>query len=64
MTSLPPQSEPEVYIDRKECAARLGIGVSTLDRWVREKGLPVHHWGMRITRFKFSEVEAWLDSRG
>jgi excisionase family DNA binding protein len=50
----------EVYIDRKECAERLGIGVSTLDRWVKEKGLPSHHWGMRVTRFKFSEVERRL----
>jgi excisionase family DNA binding protein len=50
----------EVYITRQECAERLGIGVSTLDRWVKEKGLPSHRWGMRTRRFKFSEVERRL----
>jgi excisionase family DNA binding protein len=50
----------EVYITRQECAERLGIGVSTLDRWVKEKGLPSHRWGMRIRRFRMSEVERWL----
>jgi excisionase family DNA binding protein len=56
------RSEAEVYLTRRQVAERLNVGLSTLDKYVRE-GMPSYQWGLRIRRFKFSEVERWLKAR-
>lgn len=57
---VPLRPEAEAYLTRREVAERLGIGVSTLDRWRVEKRLPSHDWGLRVRRYKMSEVERRL----
>jgi excisionase family DNA binding protein len=54
--------EAEVYLTRRQVAERLNVGLSTLDKYVRE-GMPSYQWSLRIRRFKFSEVERWLRAR-
>lgn len=59
---LPVRAEAEVYLTRRQVAERLGIGLTTLDKYVKA-GMPSHQWGLRVRRFKFSEVERWLRQR-
>lgn len=51
----------------KEIAAHFGRGVTTLQRWEREEGLPVHrlpHEKRGSVYAYRSELEAWWESRG
>lgn len=59
---VPIRGEAEVYLTRRQVASRLGIGLTTLDGYVKA-GMPSYSWGLRIRRFRFSEVERWLRSR-
>lgn len=59
---VPLRGEAEVYLTRQQVADRLNIGLTTLDAYVKE-GMPSYTWGLRIRRFKFSEVERWLRRR-
>lgn len=59
---VPLRGEAEVYLTRRQVAARLGIGLTKLDELVRA-GMPSYSWGLRVRRFKFSEVERWLRQR-
>lgn len=59
---VPIRGEAEVYLTRRQVAQRLHIGLTTLDAYVRD-GMPSYSWGLRIRRFKFSEVERWLRDR-
>ena len=49
----------ERYVDASELAAMLGVGRTTVRRWVAA-GAPSETWGMRVRRFRVSEVVAWL----
>jgi excisionase family DNA binding protein len=49
----------ERYISRRELATRLGIGLTSLDKLVKEKDLPSHDWGLRTRKFLWSEVQRW-----
>lgn len=59
---VPLRGVAEVYITRRQLAARLEISLTKLDQLVRE-GMPSYTWGMRVRRFRFSEVEQWLRRR-
>lgn len=59
---VPIRGEPEVYLTRRQLAARLHIGLTKLDELVKA-GMPSHTWGLRVRRFKFSECERWLRDR-
>jgi excisionase family DNA binding protein len=48
----------ERYIDADELAAALGVSRRTVTRWVAA-GCPSQTWGMRVRRFRISEVMAW-----
>ena len=37
----------------------LAISDNTMQRWITERGMPVHRVG-RTLRFKFSEIDAWV----
>lgn len=52
----------ERYLKREELAERLGIGLTTLDKLVRQ-GMPSHDWGLRTRKFLWSEVRRWLNER-
>lgn len=56
------RGEAEVYLTRRQVAARLQIGLTKLDGYVKA-GMPSHSWDLRVRRFKFSEVERWLRER-
>jgi excisionase family DNA binding protein len=56
------QSAPELYLTRRQLAERLGIGLSTVDKFVR-LGMPSYTWGIRTRRFRVSECERWLRER-
>ena len=52
----------ERYIDANELAEAMGVSRATVTRWVRA-GVPSETWGMRVRRFRLSEVEAWARER-
>jgi excisionase family DNA binding protein len=51
--------ERETYATKKEMAAHLRVTERTVENWM-VKGLPYYRLGSRRTRFKLSEVDAWL----
>lgn len=68
-SGAPPTPNPRT--DRldswKEIAAHFGRGVTTLQRWEREEGLPVHrlpHEKRGSVYAYRSELEAWWETRG
>ena len=52
----------ERYIDARELAEAMGVSLSTITRWTRA-GAPSETWGIRVRRYRLSEVEAWLRER-
>lgn len=56
------RSETELYLTRRQLADKLGIGLSTVDKFVR-LGMPSYTWGIRTRRFRLSECERWLCAR-
>ena len=56
---------PEAFITKRELAAYLGVSESWIQRRMK-LGLPFHREPVfgRTVRFKRSEVDAWLESRG
>lgn len=56
------QGGGERYISRRELADRLGVGLRSVDKLVKQ-GLPSHTWGLRTRKFLWSEVQRWLRSR-
>ncbi len=50
----------EEHLSPEETAERLGVSVSTVWRWVRERRLRVVKLGYRITRIPASAVNALL----
>lgn len=53
---------PERYVGRREMAEILGVGLTTLDRFVSE-GMPSETWGIRTRRFLPSEAKRWARDR-
>lgn len=53
----------ERYVDADELAEVLGVSRSTVKRWVIA-GAPSETWGLRVRRFRVSEVVTWLHDRG
>lgn len=58
----PIRSEGECYLTRQQVADRLQVGLTTLDKYVKE-GMPSYSWGLRVRRFRFSECDRWLHER-
>jgi phage terminase Nu1 subunit (DNA packaging protein) len=52
----------ERYVDARVLADALGISTRTVTTWVAQ-GCPSETWGMRVRRFRVSEVAAWAKSR-
>lgn len=48
----------ERYVDAHELAALMGVSVRTVHRWTKA-GVPSETWGMRVRRFRLSEVQSW-----
>jgi predicted DNA-binding transcriptional regulator AlpA len=60
-----PSREPEQLVTRAAMARILGISVTSLDKLRKEPGFPEasRTWGLRVTRFNASHVQAWLAAR-
>lgn len=52
----------ERYVDARELAALMGVSLATVTRWTRA-GAPSETWGMRVRRYRVSEVQAWARER-
>jgi phage terminase Nu1 subunit (DNA packaging protein) len=52
----------ERYIDSRELAEAMGVSLATIVRWTRA-GAPSETWGLRLRRYRLSEVEAWARER-
>ena len=53
----------ERWVDVDDVAAHLGVAKDSIYRWVEERGLPAHRVG-RLFRFKLSEIDEWVHTRG
>lgn len=53
-------TKPERWITSKELCTHLGIGRHTMITWIEKHGMPAHQIGKRW-RFKFSEIEKWME---
>ena len=56
---------PEV-MDKEQCAAYLGVGTTTIERWRDTEGLPFVKMGPHrnsVVRYRRAAVEAWLAAR-
>lgn len=50
----------EVFLTKKQAAARLGVSWSTMDRWVKNADFPKPiNLGARV-RFLESEINGWM----
>ncbi len=49
-------------LTRDEVAERLSVGPHTIKRW-HDRGLPVIVVNERTFRYKWADVEKWLDER-
>lgn len=53
----------EKFIFKSALAETLGVSVRTIELWVAQRGFPAprHISGSRLSFFKVSDVEAWLE---
>ena len=51
----------EGYIDKRECAKRIGKTVRTVDTWMAEGRIPFYKIG-RTVCFRWSEVDAHIQA--
>lgn len=58
---IPPSYDP--YVDVHVVADYLGVKRMTIWRWERDLALPTHRLGLRIRRYKLSEIEAWVQAQ-
>jgi excisionase family DNA binding protein len=54
-------AEPWVSVD--EVAKHLGVAKDSIYRWIESRGLPAHRIG-RLWKFKLSEVDEWVRTKG
>lgn len=57
-----PAATPERFVSRQELAQIMGIGLTTLDDFVKA-GMPSETWGLRTRRFLPSQAIAWARAR-
>ena len=54
-----PAAAPDL-LNKKQLAQRLGIGLRTVDTWIRKRYVPYIKYG-KLVRFRWSEVERYLE---
>jgi len=54
---------PEPWVSVQEVATHLGVAKDSVYRWIEKKSLPAHKIG-RLWKFKLTEVDVWVRSRG
>jgi excisionase family DNA binding protein len=55
-----PAKVVDPLLNKKQLAARLGIGLRTVDTWIKKGYLPYIKYG-KLVRFRWSEVEHYLE---
>lgn len=50
-------------LNKKQAAECLGIGLSTLDRWIADREIPYIQLGPRRIAFKQADIEAYLEKQ-
>ena len=55
--------EMETYLTVEELAEYLKLNAQTIQRWVRNRGIPFHKV-KSVIRFRVSEIEKWVDEGG
>ena len=58
---MAPHETPEV-MDKGQCAAYLGVGTTTIERWRDNEGLPFVKIG-NVARYRRAAVDEWLAAR-
>jgi excisionase family DNA binding protein len=53
----------EHWVSVEDVAKHLGVVRDSVYRWIEHRGLPAHKIG-RLWKFKLSEVDEWVRSRG
>ena len=53
----------EPWVSVEEVAKHLGVAKDSVYRWIEARGLPAHKIG-RLWKFKLSEIDEWVRSRG
>jgi excisionase family DNA binding protein len=53
----------EPWVSVEDVAKHLGVVKDSVYRWIEHRGLPAHKIG-RLWKFKLSEVDEWVRSRG
>jgi predicted DNA-binding transcriptional regulator AlpA len=54
----------EPWVAKDQIMAHFGMGERTIERYIRQYNMPCQNLGWRLTRFKISEVQAFLEQRG
>jgi excisionase family DNA binding protein len=54
---------PRPLATRPEVAQYLGVPISTLERWARLKVGPTYRRVGRHTRYRWTDVEAWVEDQ-
>ena len=58
----PDEAKPDTLLDANEAQHHLGIGPTTLYKFVRLKWLTPVRFSKRLVRYRASEVQALIDS--
>lgn len=58
----PDEAKPDTLLTAKEAQHRLGIGPTTLNKFVRLKWLTPVRFSKRLVRYRSSEVDALIET--
>ena len=50
------------YINIEEAAEYLGVKTSTIRSWIKKKNMPFLRVGVKLLKFKRSEIDDWVNS--
>ncbi len=53
----------EPWVSVEEVAKHLGVAKDSVYRWIESRALPAHRIG-RLWKFKLTEVDEWVRTRG
>ncbi len=53
----------EPWVSVEDVAIHLGVAKDSVYRWIESRALPAHRIG-RLGKFKLSEVDEWVCTRG
>lgn len=52
----------EPWMTKREAAAYCRVHISTIERWVKDRGFPQHkRWANGVARYRASEIDEWME---